>query len=148
MKTKLLNLWRSCVQRLPEALLLFFLLSLAPMVIMGVGALWGGIKKVGVNPLTFTQHVQQDPWPTAATVVFLVGLAGLVVVVWRTWQRTWAVARKMILEAFHRKVVLVLLVFLLVLMPSLPFVLKTEGALKSQVQIVLLYSLVLSMVLI
>jgi ABC-type transport system involved in multi-copper enzyme maturation permease subunit len=66
---------------------------------------------------------------------------------WRNWGLVWAVARKMIVEAMHRKLVLILLIFFVVLMLSLPFILKTEGSVKSQVQLVLLYSLVLAMVL-
>jgi hypothetical protein len=53
----------------------------------------------------------------------------------------WAVARKMIVEALNRKVAVVLLVFLLILIPSLPFILKTEGNPKSQIQITLTYAL-------
>jgi len=77
----------------------------------------------------------------------VLGVLGVLWILWRSWSRLWAVARKMIIEAMHRRVVVVLLVFFIILAPSLPFILKTEGNPKSQVQIVLSYSLSLAEVL-
>jgi len=147
MKTRLADLWRWCLSRLPEALFVLFVLALVPMVVLGVRRLLVVIGTAVASPSTLFTEAAANLWLVAAVLVCLVGFAGLVVVMWRNWGLIWAVARKMILEAFHRKVVIVLLVFFVVLMPSLPFVLKTEGSLKSQVQIVLLYSLALGMVL-
>ena len=90
---------------------------------------------------------RQNPWPLVATVTCLVGSVAFLLLLWRNWVFVWAVARKIIIEALHRRIVLVLLVFFIVLMLSLPFMLKTEGSLKSQIQLVLLYSTVLAMVL-
>ena len=79
--------------------------------------------------------------------VCVIGLGALAVVLWRNWVYGWAVARKLIIEAMHRRVAIVLLIFFVVLTFSLPFILKTEGSLKSQTQLLLLYSLVLGLVL-
>ncbi len=145
MKTRLLNAWRWFISRLPEVLLVLFLLSFVPLIVMVARQIALAAIALVASPAGFFQTVGKHPWQSLAAVVCVVGVTALVVVLWRNWSFVWAVARKMILEAIHRKVVMILLLFFVVLMPSLPFILKTEGSLKSQVQIVLLYSLVLSM---
>ncbi len=147
MKTKLLNLWRGLLHYLPEALLIFFVLSLAPAVVMVAARLRVETAKMWESPGLYWHATALNPWPAAAAFACLVGAALLLYLLWRNWMVVWAVARKMIIEAFHRKVVLILLVFFVVLMLSLPFILTTEGSPKSQLQLVMLYSLVLAMVL-
>ncbi|MHC4788124.1 MAG: ABC transporter permease [Planctomycetota bacterium] len=147
MKDRLLRVLRWLLHRLPEALLVFFVLSLAPLVVLGLAEgrrqlalFWGG-------PGRYWQSILGNPWPPAAVLTCLVGAGVLIVLLWLHWGRIWAVARKLILEAVHRRTVLVLLIFFVVLTLSLPFMLKTEGSLKSRVQLVMSYSLVLALVL-
>jgi hypothetical protein len=135
------------VQHLPEALLLFFVVSLLPLVVLGLAEALRVAGTIWQGPLAFARSVREEPGPAFAVFICLGGTVGVSILLWRNWARIWAVARKMILEALHRKVIIVLLIFFVVLMPSLPFVLETEGSLKSHVQIVLLYSLVLCLVL-
>jgi len=147
MKKRIARAYRWFVNRLPEALLLVFVLSLTPLVyLLGMRAveLWG---IVSANPSSTLRAMVSQWWPLLAALLCLGGTAALIVLLWRSRFLIWAVARKMIIEAMHRKAVVVLLVFFLVLMPSLPFLLKTEGTLKSQVQIVFTYALTLAEVL-
>ena len=147
MRERIARTYRWFVNRLPEALLLLFLLSLTPLVYLLARRavhLWG---IVSASPSSSLRAMTSDWWPLVAALLCLGGTAAIVVLVWRSRSLIWAVARKMIIEAMHRKAVVVLLVFFLVLMPSLPFLLKTEGTLKSQVQIVFTYALTLAEVL-
>jgi len=146
-KARLQAAVRWIVNRAPEALLALFLASLAPLaylLAMQVAKLW---KMAKASPAEFYGSIRQNPWPALAWAACVLGTAAVLWLVLRFWGPLWAVARKMIIEAFHRKVVLVLLVFFAILMPSLPFILKTEGNPKSQVQIVISYSLILAEVL-
>jgi hypothetical protein len=147
MKTRLLSLWYWVVRRLPEVLLALFVLALAPAIVLAALALRAQAAAMLPSPARYWRDAAQNPWPAAAALTCVLGAGLLIFLLWRNWQLVWAVARKMIIEGLHRKVVLVLLIFFIVLMFSMPFILKTEGSLKSQVQLVLLYSLVLAMVL-
>ncbi len=147
MRTKLLKLWRWFIHRRPEVLLAFFLLGLVPLAAFLVQEALALVRRVVNDPKGFLMLIRHDPWPALAVLTCAVGTVALVFVLWRNWGFIWAVARKMIVEALHRKVVLILLAFFGVLTLSLPFLLKTEGSLKSQVQIMLLYSLALALLL-
>lgn len=147
MKTKLINALRWCVRQLPEVLLCFFLASLLPLVFLVLREVVRQTQKFLGGPGQYGGWLWDNIWQTLGVLVCLLGVAGLVFLLASNRTIVWAVARKLILEALHRKVVLVLLVFFIVLMPVLPFVLTTEGSQKSQVQLVLLYSLVLGLVL-
>ncbi len=147
LRTKLLDLWRWLMHRLPEGALALCLLALVPLAVfvaqeglVQVGRAWG-------YPKEYLDDLRHDPWPALAVFTCVVGTAALAFVLWRNWTLIWAVARKMMAEALHRKVVLILLVFFVVLTLTLPFLLKTEGSIKSQVQIMLMYSLALALVL-
>jgi len=132
---------------MPEVLLFVFLAAMVPLVVM-VGALV--VRKarlVLTQPAAFVADLSANRWPLAAALLCLVGSVVAVIVFWRNWTYLWAVARRLIIEALHRKVVIVLLVFFAVLMLSLPFILKTEGSLKSQTQLTLFYALVLGLTL-
>ncbi len=132
---------------IPEALLVVFAVSLLPLVYY--------LGRIGINmgtmlfqrPGLFWTMIQSSPWTTVAWVATLAAVGGVVWLLVFTWKQLWAVARKMILEALNRKVIVGLLIFFMVLMPSLRFILETEGSLKSQVQIVLTYSLTLAQIL-
>jgi len=144
---KLARAFHWLIHCMPELLLALFLLAIALLAalvvreaVTQVGAMWADPKK-------YWAALLGEPWMVGAVAVCLAGTAAVAVLVWRNWTLLWAVARKMIVEALHRKVVLALLAFFVVLTLSLPFLLKTEGTITSQVQIVLLYSLVLAMVL-
>ncbi len=147
MRTKFLSLCRWFIHRLPEVLLVCFLLSLLPLVVFVAEEAVAQATAAWKVPGEYFQSVVDDPVPALAVVACVLGTAVLLFVLWRNWGLIWAVARKMIVEGLHRKVVLVLLVFFVLLVLSLPFLLKTEGSVKSQVQIVLLYSLIVAMVL-
>ncbi len=138
---------RWCYRRLPEALLVFFLLALAPLVWLVGRSIYRITADFVRDPGIVLGSLSEYPWTALAVVVCAAGTALLIYLVLRHRQTVWAVARKMIMEALSRKVVIILLIFFAVLMPSLPFVLKTEGSVKSQVQLVLLYSLCLALVL-
>ncbi len=139
--------WDQLVRWAPEVLFALFLVSLAPLFYLLAGVVARLASSLSAGPGEFWEAVRADPWPAVSTVVCLLGTGAIAVVVLRSWTHIWAVARKMIVEALHRKVVVVLLLFFVVLMPSLPFILKTEGNFKSQVQIVISYSLTLAGVL-
>jgi len=147
MKTRLLSLWYWIIHRLPEVLLGLSVLALAPALVLAALALRTQAATMLPSPGQYWRDTLQDPWSPLAVLTCLLGAGLLIFLLWRNWRLVWAVARKMIIEGLHRKVVLVLLIFFVVLMLSMPFILKTEGSLKSQVQLVLLYSLVLAMVL-
>lgn len=148
MKDRLQRLWIWFTTGLPEVLLGLFLLSLVPMVVLGVGQLAGSIVGIIAAPDRFWRSTVQNPWAPLATILCLLGIAFVVYKLVGHWGVVWAVARKMIVEALNRKIVVVLLLFFVVLAPLLPFVLESEGgAVKSQVQMVLLYSMALSLAL-
>jgi hypothetical protein len=132
---------------MPEGLLVSFLVVLAPMVVMGAAEIVRQIRVFLIHPVIFWAGLKADPWPAASVLVCVIGIGGLAAIIWRNWVFIWAVARKLIIEAMHRKVVIVLLVFFIVLTLSLPFILKTEGSLKSQTQLLFLYSLTLGLTL-
>jgi hypothetical protein len=133
--------------RVPEALLVVSVVALLPgLALLGVETAAQAARFLA-GPAAYWRGIVRDPWPAASVALCLVGTALLVRLLWANWQFVWATGRKLIVEALHRKVVLVLLLFFVVMMLLLPFVLKTEGSQKSQVQLVLLYSLVLAMVL-
>ncbi len=135
------------VRFLPEIFLGFFFLSLVPLLFVIGRSIVRQVIHLANDPSGYVTWLFRMPWTVAAAAVFVCGIGGLVYLIGRNWMPIWAVARKMIREAMHRKIVLVLLVFVAVLIPSLPFILKTEGRLSSQVQLVLLYSLSLSLIL-
>jgi ABC-type transport system involved in multi-copper enzyme maturation permease subunit len=147
MKDRLRRFWRWFLNRLPEAFLVFFLLSLVPAVVMGCAEIVRQIRLLAGNPSAYWQELAGRPWQSASVLVCLAGLVVGTVVAWRNWDVVWAVARKMILEALHRRVVLVILFFFVLLTLSMPFMLKTEGSLTSRVQLVMYYSLALAMLL-
>jgi ABC-type transport system involved in multi-copper enzyme maturation permease subunit len=147
MKTRLNKLLRWLVLRVPEALLAFFVISLVPMVVLVALQAKQHFLRLWAAPLTYWEEIVHNPWPAAAVTTCVLGALVLLFLLWRNWGLVWAVARKMIIEAMHRRLVLVLLIFFVVLTLSLPFILKTEGTLKSQVQLAMFYSLVLAMVL-
>jgi len=140
------GLLRWIVRWLPEALLLILLVGLAPAVLFFAQAVAETAGKVWSDSGALFGSRAGKVNALAWTVCVLGGL-GLTWLILSRLQCIWAVARKMIVEAMHRKVALVILVFFVVLMPSLPFILKTEGNPKSQVQIVVTYALALSQVL-
>lgn len=147
MKEKIGKAYRWFVNRLPEALLILFLASLLPLIYLSGAAAWGQIQQITSGEEGFIAQIQDDPWTVSSIFICLAGTAAVVYLLLRSRDLIWAVARKMIVEALNRRTVLVLLVFFLVLMPSLPFILKTEGSLKSQVQITFMYALTLAEVL-
>ena len=147
MKTTLLNAWRWSIRRLPEAMLVLLVLALLPGLVLVVLEVRAVAARFISGPSTLWRATVQDPWPAAGFLVCLVGVGLATFLLWRNWPFVWATGRKLIVEALHRKIVLVLLVFFVVMMLLLPFVLKTEGSQMSRVQLVLLYSLVLAMVL-
>lgn len=138
---------RWAVRWSPEALLVLFGLSLLPLLYyvgsMGVQI----VRHLFSQPEAVGAAIQASPWSVAAWAICGIGVLVVGWIIFRSRDTIWAVARKMIIEALHRKVVVGLLVFFIVLMPSLRFILQTEGSLKSQIQIVLTYSLTLAEVL-
>jgi len=147
LKARVVGLVRWMAHRVPEGLLLVFAVFLAPLVYFLAGEVARQWSALMASPRGFVGALREEPWPALAWAACLLAAAGGAVLVLRHWAALWAVARKMILEALHRKVVVALLVFFVVLTPSLPFILKTEGNPKSQVQIVVSYSLALAEVL-
>ena len=144
MKQRLLRAVRWVIARLPEGFLFFFLASLLPgvyLLLRFAARQWGVFTE---DRGFYVRSILRKPWPVIAGLICIVAGGLLAVVLWRSRGAIWAVARKMIIEAMHRKIVVVLLVFFVVLMPSLPFVLHTEGSIKSQVQIVFSYALTLA----
>ncbi len=137
---------RWLVRLTPEvmgALLLAFLLPLLYFWFQGIAE---AAQKIWADPGAFFSS-RGVPISALAWGWCLVATGLLAWPILRRWGLIWAVARKMIIEAIHRKVIVVLLIFFIVLMPSLPFILKTEGNVKSQVQIVITYALALGQVL-
>lgn len=124
-----------------------FLLIMAPLVVLGIAELAVKFGTAVVDLPQFFRRTVERPWPVLGAFTCLAGTGVLVYLFLSRWQVIWAVARKMIIEALHRKIVMVLLLFFAVVTPVLPFMLKAEGSLKSRVQIVLLYSLGLALVL-
>ena len=139
--------WEAVSRFLPEVILGLFCLTALPLLFVVGRSAVRQVIQLADDPAAYGRSLSQMPWAVAAAAVFVAGLAALAYIIWRNWSPIWAVGRKMIREAINRKTVLVLLIFVAVLMPSLPFVLKTEGRLSSQVQLVLLYSLSLALVL-
>jgi hypothetical protein len=146
-KTIVRNILRGIINRLPEYLLYIFGIGLLPLLYFPAKRVAGIFADTHDFPERLLSIARTDVISTGAWAVCVIGTALLVFLLLRSRNIVWAIARKMIIEAFHRKTVLVLLIFFLVLMPSLPFILETEGSLKSQVQIVLTYSLALAEVL-
>ncbi len=133
--------------RVPEMLLGLFVLALLPLAAQVGWSIYAFAMTLGTNPAAAMRALTERWWTTAAILLCL-GATGVgLFMLLRHWDSIWAVSRKLILEAMHRKIVIVLFLFFAILTPSLPFVLKTEGSLKSQVQLVLLYSLALALVL-
>ncbi len=128
-------------------MLVLFAICLVPLLVMGLLHIFSWIAGAFSDTDTFMMLLREDYWTVLAGALCIVGGMVLLLYIIKGWGNLWAVARKMILEALNRKVVLILLLFFVILMPSLSFILKTEGSLKSQVQIVLTYSLALAMVL-
>ena len=128
-------------------MLVFFLVSLLPLACFAVGGVVRMVRLFASDPEVVFGSLRRQPWPLVTWLVCVVGAIALCALMWRSRGLIWAVARKMILEALSRKVVVVLLLFFVVLMPSLPFILRTEGNPKSQVQIVVTYALGLAEVL-
>lgn len=146
-KHKLQAWLHAAVSSLPEALLALFVASLVPLVLLVGEMAFRLFNRLISEPATVWAQAEAEPWTPLA---WALCVAGGIVLLWLLWigrAGLWAVARKMIIEAMHRRVVVVLLVFFIVLAPSLPFILKTEGNPKSQVQIVLSYSLSLAEIL-
>ena len=141
MKQRIRNAYHWCVNRLPEALLILCLLSVIPALFMGGVALMRQFSMLAGGPSDYAEWFTSHPWTVTATFICLVTLAGLASVLWRERQHLWPVARKMIVEAMHRKVVIILLVFFVVLIPVMPFILETQGSMKSQVQITFTYAM-------
>jgi ABC-type transport system involved in multi-copper enzyme maturation permease subunit len=148
MKAKLLRLWRWFVNRLPETFLLFFVVALVPAIVMGCAEVARQIGYALKDPGGYWEELVAHSWQVAAVGTCILGILGFVVFTWRNWGAVWAVARKMILEALHRRVVLIILFFFVLLTLSMPFMLKTEGSLTSRTQLVMYYSLGLAMLLI
>ena len=146
-RDKLLAAYRWLVNRLPETLFVLFLVFLAPLPYLLGSAAVDFIRRFRREPGVVWDSLKAHPWPALAWPLCVLGAGGLWALFWPSRRYIWAVARKMIMEAVHRRVVMVLLVFFVVLMPSLPFILKHEGNLKSQVQIVFSYALTLAEVL-
>ncbi len=146
-KNRLLALLRWARGRAPEVLGILFLACLLPLAYFLALTAAGLVRWVVSDRHSFWQAQKANPWPALAWVVCVVGLMVLARLLWPSRFLIWAVARKMIIEALHRKTVLILLIFFVVLMPSLPFILETEGNPKSQVQIVISYALALAEVL-
>jgi len=147
MKTILLRLWHWLANRAPEVMLGLFLLALVPLAVLGATQTAVRLAQIVANPAQFGVTLLNDPWPTVAGVICLLGLPLLVRMLIGHRQVIWAVARKIIVESLHRRAILMLLVLFMALIPMLPFVLEAEGSLKSHVQLVLLYSLSLALVL-
>jgi len=147
MREKITETIRWLVNRMPEILLGCFLAGVLPLLYLVGRALVQQFRLAVADAGEYFGRIALNPWPCLTALVSIAGSVFLVVVLWRSRTLIWAVARKMIAEAISRRVVLALVIFFIVLMPSLPFLLETEGTLKSQVQIVLTYSLALAMVL-
>lgn len=141
MKEKFKRALRWLANRVPEVLLAFFLASLTPLLYLLGKVFLVHTRVLMKHPRQYFTFLKFNIWPAIAAVVCLAGTGVLIVLVLRFRHLIWAVARKMILEAINHRVVLVLLVFLLVVTPSLPFILQTEGNVKSQAQIVFTYAL-------
>lgn len=127
--------------------LLLFAVSLLPLIYYLGRIAVSIVRALFARPGMVGGLIRSAPWTTAAWALCIVGTGVVAWVIIRSRGHIWAVARKMIIEALNRKVVIGLLIFFIVLMPSLRFILQTEGSLKSQVQIVLTYSLTLAEVL-
>ncbi len=136
--------FRSLLRWAPELLFVLFLLCLAPLLVMTAASVYSWLGGAVSDFDTFLALIREDYRGALAGSVCVVGGLFIFLIFFRCRRNIWAVARKMILEALNRKAVIILLLFFVVLMPSLPFILRTEGSLKSQVQIVLTYSLALA----
>jgi hypothetical protein len=141
------GIWYRLTRRAPEAFLALFALFLLPAVVLGGMELFLQIGRLLADVGAFSEATRQNPWPVIGTLVSVPAIVLLGWIAASRWVVLWAVARKLIAEAMHRKVILVLLVFFAVLMPVLPFILTAEGSLKHHVQIILLYSMTLALVL-
>ncbi|MFP4175743.1 MAG: ABC transporter permease [Planctomycetota bacterium] len=132
---------------LPEVLLLICGLALLPLLYY-LGDVAVNMARAGLdNPSFFAGVIRANAWTSVAWVICFLGVAGAGWCILRGRSNVWAVARKMIVEALHRRVVVGLLIFFVIMMPSIRFIVQTEGSLKSQIQIVLTYSLTLAEVL-
>lgn len=144
MTQRIRNAYHWAVNRLPEALLILCVLSVIPALLMGGLAILRQFRVLAAGPSDYMDWLAANPWTVASTFICLAALAGLAYVLWREREHLWPVARKMIVEAMHRKVVIILLVFFVVLMPAMPFILETQGSMKSQVQITFTYAMALA----
>jgi hypothetical protein len=147
MAGRLTRLFQWLISRAPEMLLIFFFVSLMPGALLVALEVKTQVGRLFMGPAVYVKAAAEDPWTAAAAAACVVGVPLLAFILWRNWQVVWAVARKLIAEALHRRVVVLVLVFFAVTMCSLPFILETEGSLVSRVQIVLSYALALGMVL-
>ena len=141
MKERIRKTYHWCINRLPEALLILCLLSVLPAVAMAGLAILRQFQTMAAGPSDYAEWFTAHPWTVGSTFICLVALAALLTTLWRERTHLWPVARKMMVEAMHRRVVIILLVFFLVLIPALPFILQTQGGLKSQVQISFTYAM-------
>ncbi len=138
---------RFLISHSPEVLLALFLAFMLPLVMMVFSHLYYWILGAFSDTDTFFEQVIENYPGIIAGALCVVGSVFLTIIFIKERNSLWAVARKMILEALNRKAVIILLLFFVILIPSLPFILETEGSLKSQVQIVLTYSLALAEIL-
>lgn len=63
---------------------------------------------------------------------------------WDVIKQIWTIARHSILQAIRMKIVIVLGVFLVVLVPALPFLLKSDNTHEGQIRMILTYSVYLT----
>jgi len=133
--------------RTPEALLMVTIPALLvyPVLVFrafggGARVFWYAARRGEVSAMDYVVNI-------GSAAVATLGTAAVLVLLLSRWGRIWACARKMILEALNRRVVVGLVVFFVIVTPLLPFILKSEGNPISQVQITLTYSLLLAQLL-
>ncbi|MEF8787551.1 MAG: hypothetical protein V5A84_00645 [Planctomycetota bacterium] len=141
MKERIRNIYHWCVNRLPEGLLILCLLTALPAVIMAGHAIVQQFRTLAAGPSEYGSWLASNPWTVVSVILCVAAVTAMIWTLWRQRAQLWPVARKMIVEALHRKVVVILLVFFLVLIPALPFILQTQGSMKSQVQISFTYAM-------
>lgn len=134
---------RQALKYVPEIFLGLFVLSVLPVIVILIPLGAETFGKFMSGPSDYLKILSENPAPPLMGLAFFVFVVFMTIRFWSQFSLIWAVARKMILEALNRRVAVVLLLFFIIMMPSLPFILKTDGTLKSHVQIIFTYALAL-----